>query len=224
VKPIALARRTALITLVALTATVPVALVGPAASAATTNTVRGGCFDRWASTNAVRVGVIGDVSVTTTSGQPPAPIGATVTCWIDLNGSPMPGTTHSYGDLGPAGLQAGADTVSVDVGSDDVLSLCQSVAFADGSSTSSCEAETVTDIPPDWILEKVWELLTWGGGPCGGETIWPCIDPVACSVFASLAGSYPGGVTIQPDGDIEIPDPLNLGLSPLYDCPPYRVY
>jgi hypothetical protein len=41
-----------------------------------------------------------------------------------------------------------------------------------------------------------------------------------CPVLSHLAGNYPGGLSIHPDGDVYVPDPLGLGLNPVYDCPP----
>jgi hypothetical protein len=47
------------------------------------------------------------------------------------------------------------------------------------------------------------------------------IDPLVCPKLVGLAGTY-GPVTIAPDGDVDVPDPLDLWDGPMYDCPPYR--
>src|SRR4051794_35285776 len=87
-------------------------LVTPAAHAAS-NTTHGGCFlvagylDNL--TSGAEVGFLGDVSLTQDS--PGAPTGATVTCWIDVNGVEAGGTRFSYTGFG---AQAGVNEVRYD--------------------------------------------------------------------------------------------------------------
>jgi len=51
------------------------------------------------------------------------------------------------------------------------------------------------------------------------------IDPTVCPVFTEYDGSYAGVVTVGPNGDIYVIDPLDLnGGAPIYDCPPYGDY
>ena len=94
-------------------------LGAPTAHAGNPDVFRGDCFYDTIegppnTGDAAYVGVIGDRSITTTGDFPPTPIGATVTCWIEINGAVAPGTTHSYGDIaGIPGVQAGADLVTL---------------------------------------------------------------------------------------------------------------
>ena len=119
------------------------ALVAPAAHADDSDFMYGDCgFDsaELLATTGTHTGWIEDRSVTTTGYANPRPIGATVTCWIDVNGVVAPGTTYSYGDLpGVTGVQVGADPVSFTT-TDllDNVQVCESIAYADGTTNSHC--------------------------------------------------------------------------------------
>ena len=190
------------------------AVVAPAAHASDPDRILGGCFfDTYSPPDADSyTGVIGDKSVTLTGDWPPAPIGATVSCWIDVNGVEAPGTRHTYGDSSLS-VQYGADPVAFTSGPEDWITLCTTVAFADGTTESGCPllAGQLIDIERGGGL--VYDLIN--------DLFVHVLDPTACPVLAQLAGTYPGGITIAPDGDVYVPDPLELGLSPIYDCPPY---
>jgi len=199
-------------------------LVAPAAHAESSNVFYGGCYYDTlgqpaypAADPTVYTGVIGDKSETFVPGTPPMPIGATVTCWIEINRVVAPGTTHTYGDVGVPGVQAGADPVSFTAGAADEVDLCHTVDFADGTSLSECVGPVYIQVPPECPLFGCDILGTIN------RIIIADVDPVACPELAKLAGSYPGGVTIDPTGDVFVPDPLSLGLNPIYDCPPYVV-
>jgi hypothetical protein len=188
-------------------------LAAPAAQATTADTIHGGCFDDTVSgpsNDGVATGVIGDLSVTTDSSG--ALIGATVTCWIEVDGAEAPNTRFSYS--GP-GVQAGSNPISYTSSSADRVTTCQAVAYADGSSEASCTPVTVVPIAPPECCDLVGTVF---------EILATYVDPAACPALAGLAGSYPGGITIGPDGDVYVPDPLGLGVNPIYDCPPYRNY
>ena len=194
------------------------AVAGPAVHASSTDQIDGGCFLASVTTAGTQTAVIGDRSITTTGDAPPTPIGAVVTCYVTVNGVTAPGTTKTYGDLsGVRGVQAGADPIVLSTVPDDDVEVCTSVAFADNSTASRCDV--VSNVPPSWV----WDLLNQAGGPCGGDFVTQCLDVIACPILASMAGDYPGGVSIHPDGDVYVPDPLGLGLDPVYDCPPYVV-
>jgi len=45
------------------------------------------------------------------------------------------------------------------------------------------------------------------------------VDPIVCPELQPLAGTYPGGLSIGPDGDVSLD---GSGFNPLYDCPPYE--
>jgi hypothetical protein len=214
-------RRT-LASLVVASATMATAAVAlPAAAADSADVVHGGCFfqTQQQSGSTTNTGVIGDRSVTTTGSPVPAPIGATVTCWIRVNGVAAPGTTHSYGDLaGVPGVQAGADPLTFTGTDADTIDECQTVAFADGTSTTGCVGATYNPTPCGQTTE---DCLV----PIEDTLFYGYIDPLVCPVLVAHAGRYPGGVTIAPDGDVYVPDPLGLFDSgPVYDCPPYNNY
>lgn len=179
------------------------------AGATTSDTIHGGCFFEIIDNHALAgeyQGVVGDVSVTTDGSG--APTGATVTCWLkNYFGGELAGTRFSYSGTG---VQAGTDQVTVAESEGDVVVECQAVSYADGSSESHCDdlPQQIT-IPPGCCDTDLvsWALQTWEDD----------IDPTACPLLASQAGTYPGGVTIDATGDVTAPDPIGL----LYDCPPY---
>jgi len=160
-------------------------------------------------TTGTHSGWISDRSVTTTGYANPRLIGATVTCWIEVNGAVAPGTTHSYGDLpGVPGVQIGEDAASFTT-TDllDNVQVCESVAYADGTTRSHCIYNDL-QMPSHRQQEYI-------------DHAFRTTDAVYCPALAAAAGSYPGGVTIGPDGDVFAPDPLGLGITQVWDCPPY---
>jgi hypothetical protein len=195
------------------------AFVAPAAHADGSNVIHGGCNFRTVQnvnnfSDAEYDGIIGDLSVTNDATG--APIGATVTCWLEVNDVEAPGTRFSYTGFG---VQVGSDQISYVADDGDWISECRAVTYADGTTEpTECRGLTVTQIPPECPL-----------GTCDlvgtvNRLFISTIDPAACPVLVSVAGSYPGGVTIAPDGDVYVPDPFQLGINPIYDCPPYLNY
>jgi len=177
-----------------------VAASAPAASAAGPS-ITGGCFLVAGSNNTAtqgqNQGFVGGASRTST--------GATVTCWIQVNGVDAPGTQFSY--PGSNGVQAGAWQISYTASSTDTVTECQSVAYDTGVTTpTTCTAVTTAQAPPQAVSDLARTLVNTA-------------EPVFCPVLRSLAGNY-GPVTITPDGDISVPDPLGLGYDPVADCPP----
>lgn len=194
-------------------------LFAPAAHASNPDVFRGDCFYDTIegppnTGDQAYEGVIGDRSITTTGDSPPTPIGATVTCWIEINGGVAPGTTHSYGDIaGIPGVQAGADVVTLSAFPGDSWALCHRVDFADATTQSECESPIEIQLPPECEGCSVIGMVL--------DAWVTYLDPIVCPELAQRAGSYPGGVTVDPTGDVSVPDPLGLGLNPIYDCPPY---
>ncbi|MDQ1685721.1 MAG: hypothetical protein QOC82_2458 [Frankiaceae bacterium] len=204
--------------LVGVMASATVVAVAPVASAAGGDTIRGGCFftsDEVVATNETggnAIGAIGDQSFTQDAAG--LPVDATVSCQIRFNDVPAPGTTFSYSGIG---VQAGVDTISFTIPPLSQESLCQRAVFADGTDTGwNCTLSFGCACPPpaDFVaalhalLAPVTDLLA------------PYVDPAACPVLAANAGSY-GPVTIKPDGDVYLLDPLAPRLNPIYDCPPH---
>jgi hypothetical protein len=206
--------------LLARTAPIVVALslagiAAPPAGASTRDVTIGGCG--WASAENLAApgnysGVIYDHS--TTEGKDGLPTGATVTCKLQKNGIDLPDTTFSASGFG---VQAGAAPISFTLtDSFDFVGTCQRTVYADGSvSDWWCDdGNLVFYFPPRPFNDVPQEL----------DNVFEAdLDPAACPVLAAHAGSY-GPVTIAADGDVSVPDPLDIGVNPVYDCPPYIVY
>lgn len=187
----------------------------PAAHAAGADTIHGGCFfdtdEQAIVTSGQNVGVIGDYSVT----QDPSglPTDATVTCSIIVNGVEAPGTRFSYSG---AGVQNGVDRISYTAADTDWVDICQSVTFADGTTQTECPPWSDPSFPPQFVID-----LLNGVFDAVNAAIVGYVDPAVCPELVAAAGSY-GPITIEPDGDVFVPDPVGLFDGPLYDCPPYR--
>lgn len=178
----------------------------PMASAEAGDSIHGGCFFVTAKSNLSgggNEGVIGDRSVTTGSNS--LPTGATVDCWIEINGS-MQGV-RTFGDKTQP-VQAGADQIAFDTLEGDLINLCQRVHYADGdTSPVTCPGAIQMTLPPPVVADAFAALFSG------------TLDPVACPILQSHAGTY-GPITIESDdGDVLGPD--TLGLNPYDDCPPY---
>jgi hypothetical protein len=194
------------------------ALVVPAAHAASPDRLQGGCT--WTSESrpdatGENLGYIGDLSTTTDSNG--TPIAATVTCWLRVNGVEAPGTRFGYAGTG---AQAGINPISFYASNTEEIDLCYSVLFADNTTIEdACFAIDPIQIPP----QVVWDTV---------DSVFALVDEVEgcnashdecsaiCPRLQLLAGAY-GPVTIRPDGDVYVADPLGLGLNPVYECPPY---
>jgi len=189
---------------------------GATAHAAGPNVVHGGCFLEQIGTDGLsgdtHAAIIGDRSVTTDASG--LPIDATVSCWVAVNGAEAPGTRFSYS--GP-GVQAGADRTSYVAGFTDTVSLCQSVAYADNTTDSTCYVDASPQIPPQAVDDFINYLFTFV------DPMPLPVDAIVCPLFGALAGEYPGGLVIDVTGDVTVPDPFGGGTIRLYDCPPYDV-
>lgn len=203
---------------VAVASVVAAAIATPAMASPAGDVTHGGCFARTApdavATDVQRVGVIGDAS--TTVDATGLPTDATVTCWIDVNGVEAAGTRFSYSG---AGLQSGIDDITVRASIVDPLTVCEAVVYRDGSTESgACDTVDGPVVPPG-LLDQCDDL-----GCCGQAVCFANVDDLVCPEFARVAGSY-GPVTVGPDGDVYVSDPLGvLGGTPIYDCPPYGNY
>lgn len=201
---------------VAAAAVCATAVAIPTASAAGSDLIFGGCgfnTDENATVTGpdTNTGVIYDHSATFDATG--LPTSATVSCQIQVNDVAAPGTTVSYSGFG---LQAGANPISFTAAPDQSVSLCQRVVYGDGTDTG-------------WVCPMTDPCFSVGGCPPEALTLvegivnnafTSVIDPALCPVFAANAGDY-GLVTINSDGDVDVADPLGLGLNPVYDCPPY---
>jgi hypothetical protein len=184
-------------------------VVAPAAHA-DGETTTGGCFFVASDVRTPATGVIADVSYTRDGAQ--APILATVSCWVDVNGVEAANTRVVATGIG---AQSGVADIAFELGYNDVVSVCQRVDYASGASTTTCGPAT-EDIdvlgPVNATLERLFEVMD----------PFP-VDPTICPILIEIHqvhGDY-GPVVIGPDGDVSIEDPLGLKRNPVQDCPPY---
>ena len=189
------------------------AIVGAVSPAALANsagdTIHGGChFDTNEQQNLTEgqnQGVIGDSSVTTDAAN--LPTGASVTCFIRVNGIAQGDTSHTYTGVG---VQAGANQIVFTAGVNDTVTLCEDVTYADTTTEpENCPAATQQQIPPQQVIDLL------------NSTVDPIVCPQLIALGVATGGGVAGVVTIDSTGDTSIIDPLNLGINPVYDCPPY---
>lgn len=155
------------------------------------------------------VGVIFDHSATTDPAH--APTGATVECWIVVNGVKVDSTDLVASGFG---VQSNYKQISFAAGDGDSVQLCQSVTYADGTTEPPCDEPCgggECQIPPPLVTQ----LLN-----LPNDLVIQYVDPEVCPRLAKLAGTY-GPITVTADGDVYVPDPLVLFGGPIYDCPPY---
>jgi len=194
----------------------------PASHASSPDAIRGGCAF-WA-TNVVgdsHAGLMYESSVTTTGDPVPQPIGATVTCWITVNGIEAAGTRHTYGDVTDArGVQAGTDPVSFTARPGDFVDECQLVVFADNTTTGpDCPADVGVGFPPQALLDLVNAVENPVLDAACGDDRSQTICPIVCSYIRQFAGRY-GPLLITTDGDVDVVNPWrDPVLIPVYDCP-----
>ena len=79
-------------------------------------------------TNDQNVGVIGGLAIALHADGTPS--GATVSCWIDVNGTEAPGSRHTF--TTPPGVD-GPWPLSFSASDRDWVTLCEEVTFDDGS-------------------------------------------------------------------------------------------
>jgi len=152
------------------------------------------------------------------------PSGATVSCWIDVNGVPYAGTTITASGNGE---QSGAAQINYRASDTDSVTLCEQVTFFDGSfwvgrdgTNPDCRAVNAVEFPPQVVADTVNTVVAEVG--ILQQTV---IDPILCPILVTLANATGGGVLgvhIHPDGDVWLPQALGGGESQFYDCPPYN--
>jgi hypothetical protein len=196
------------VVLVGSTVVTAVIVIAPAAHASGDTTV-GGCS--FASVpvkgSMMSTGVMTDTSVTLDGNG--ALTNAIVSCQIQVNGVAVPGDTHSYPGFG---VQIGANAISFAAGVFDQVDLCQRVQYADGTDTG-WECPIHGSEPPPALVDLVEDAMD--------NAFVDQLDPALCPVLVAHAGDY-GAISIRPDGDVDVADPIGLGAAPVYDCPPYR--
>jgi hypothetical protein len=186
------------------------------ASADAGDSVHGGCSFNTDSQQQVTQGQNnGAIEVTalmlTSANTPDA--GASVDCKIQVNGVDAPGTEIDVA-ANAAGLVQGQAQISFDDQNGTLPSaLCEKDNWGDGDTSGwVCQGSTEIQIPPQQVIDLLNTLFI------------TVIDPTICPVLIQLHNAgvgIPGVLSIGPDGDVTVADPLGLGLNPVEDCPPY---
>jgi len=177
-------------------------------------TIRGGCFfvtiNQQILTNGINEGVIGAAAVTT--GPNNAPIGATVTCAIYVNGIFLPGTEV---DATSTAFESNSMQIAFPAPAGSVVELCQKVTFIPSGRTvpDRCQAATEVDVPPQVVFDTLHSAST--------QIVAPTVCPFLIQLGLLTGGGVAGVVDIGPDGDLSVPLLRGTGLDWLYDCPPY---
>jgi len=193
------------------------------ASADSSDTRHGGCFFNTDANQTVtqneNQGVIGvDAEMITPANTPDA--NAEIDCKIQVNGADAPGTEIDV-HANAAGVVSGQQQIIFDDQAGTLPSaLCENDISGDGSSSGwVCEGSMTITIPPQVVLD----LLDTIFNTLDGLEV-QFVDPTVCPLFQQLytltGGNVAGLVTITPEGDVTINDPLGL-VGPFWDCPPY---
>lgn len=167
------------------------------ASADQGDTLTGGCG---ASTGYIYVAAYSQEA----SGTPST---ATVSCWIDVNGVEQPGTRLT---VTGSGVIAGAAEIVYSSAEDDVVSECQQVTFADGSTWTAKDGNVGTD-----CMRATSITLT------GPQFLDPVVCPLYIALYAETGGGVFGILRIHSDGDLYVAQPLGVGYIRIWNCPPY---
>jgi hypothetical protein len=141
------------------------------------------------------VGALGARVVSTTDGPPPAPTGATVTCELKVNGNNVDVLVVTG-----SGVEVGAKATTYVAAPGDVVSLCTTVAYTNGTSANtdtSCGNSINVQVPPQPVIDLLDAVFT----TLDGLEI-ALIDPIICPLLG---------------GDLVLPDPIGV----VWDCPPY---
>ncbi|MBV9369270.1 MAG: hypothetical protein JO074_05535 [Frankiales bacterium] len=182
-----------------------VTLTGPLAAAHADygDTLLGGCgfVSVQDPTTGLNDAIVYDISFS--QHQQIKPSDATVSCWVTVNGTLVPGSTISSTDVPNTGLEAVAAPITFAAADSDVIQVCQKVVYADPS----------TWVAPDGNL----------GTDC--RTAPAGDDPLLCPTLVQLSQLTDGyifqEIRIHPDGDLYLADLVGPGENWIYDCPAY---
>jgi hypothetical protein len=164
-------------------------------------------------------GVIYDLSVS--KEQNGGPSDATVSCWIDVNGNEAPGTRLTVSDSAVRGVEAGEQQISFGAGSSDVVTECQQVAFADGSTWVAPDGNIGTDCRPVTRQEVNASQVAGLFDVIKQQHVDPVVCPVLVALGQATGGRVLGVVTIEPDGDVFVAQLTGPDDDWVYDCAPY---
>ena len=194
-----------------------------AATADSSDTRHGGCFFNTDANQTVtqneNQGVIGVDAVMITPANTPDAL-AEIDCKIQVNTADAPGTEIDVKANAGGVVQGQQQIIFDDQGGTLPSALCENDISGDGSSSGwVCQGSTEVQIPPQVILDLIDTVFNTLDGL---EVQF--VDPVVCPLFQQLytltGGNVAGIVSIKPEGDVTINDPLGL-IGPFYDCPPY---
>lgn len=191
-----------------------VALGAPTAGASNHYAYLGGCDFRAVQQEDVTgqnyEGVFAALAVLYSPDVAANPVAGTITCSISVNGAIAASTAAS----GTAVL-ATAGRATYAASDTDVVELCETVTYRDGTGTTACSAVTKDAGPP----QEVWDALDAAyetGRQIVESLVKGVADPTVCPVLAGLSGEY-GAVTVNPEGDVYVVGDV------LWDCPPYDI-
>jgi hypothetical protein len=206
----------------------------PAAHAAPPppHTVAGGCYFNADSQGSVTnpdtfVGVLG-IRATIFLNNTPDSSDSWGSCSLQVNGGEVDAILPTPGPV----VVNQKETVFV-AHPGDVTSLCTTIHWSDGTTTTTCGNSIDLQIPPQPVIDLLDSIFVVIDGVLVtiDSLLNPVfdavnnfekdhIDPVVCPQLAAHAGNY-GGVIITDEGDVLIPDPAGLGLTKIWDCPVY---
>jgi hypothetical protein len=175
--------------------------------------MHGGCFlaaavDPTGTPNFYQ-GVIAAATVTTNAAS--VPVNGEVKCFVEVNFQQV----NPPLDRSSLGAQAGAELRTFTASDSDIVELCED-AWINGIALSEvCQPVTQVTAPSQAIYDLIDTLSV--------TTIDPLVCPILQNLYYMGITGVSGVLEIGPDGDVSVADPLNLGLNPVEDCPPYQI-
>jgi hypothetical protein len=146
-------------------------------------------------------------------------LGASLTCWLRVNGTDAPGARLTVSGILPAYQQ-----VQITAVDGDSVEVCGQIHHLTSEGAVWCEPLSNTGVPPEPVVDAVATALgiVLDTGYLVADTVDAAkkafVDPTLCPVLASRAPGVPGVVDIGPDGDTEITGSTKVVR---YECPPY---
>jgi hypothetical protein len=140
-----------------------------------------------------------------TTEQSTLPSDATLSCWITVNGVEQTATKLTAIDPPHTGIESGAKQINFTAADTDVVAECQQVTYADGSTWTAPDGSVGTDCRTE---------------NAGTDNTLGCKALVLLGL--RVHGQIFGGlITINPDGDLYLGEPVGPGSIWIYDCPSF---
>jgi hypothetical protein len=205
----------------AIAATV-ISLVAPlTASADQGDTLHGGCFlltaEQQALTNGATEGNFSGLAIAQHADATPA--GASVSCWIDVNGAEAYGTRLDF----RAGGASANRHVSFNANPSDTVSVCMQVWFDDGSAWTGADG-TNPDCANDSDASAAGAEVGTGAANSSSGVIWTGVDvnrtvcPLLVTARQVTGGGVGGVLVIGPGGSIFLNNPISRTSTIVYTC------